>query len=137
MSPDLDVILMSGTEAQAARLSARRPLAVIVNLRHRTLHRGGAVLRLPSGWGGTPGVNFRYLVALVAARGRTVSRAELAAFLWGDDPNGGPLTAEKAIDRLHHKVSPRLAVIGLAVVRASNLGRCVVDLWAEPLREAA
>jgi hypothetical protein len=58
----------------------------------------------------------RKLTAYLAAHfGRFVENELLLCALYGDDPAGGPLTADKCLHLFVHQLRPKLATKGLAI----------------------
>ncbi len=62
------------------------------------------------------------MTALVAARGRCVSKTKVFEALYGDDIDGGPLVGEKIIDVFLCKLRRRLAACRSDVVIATVRG---------------
>lgn len=67
------------------------------------------------------------VVAWRLSEGRTVSRSELIKALYGDDPEGGPLFAERNIYILIYELRRCLSNEGLSIVTLPRVGWYVDD----------
>lgn len=74
------------------------------------------------------------VVAWRLSEGRTVSRSELIKALYGDDPEGGPLFAERNVYIIIYELRRCLSNEGLSIVTLPRVGWYVDN--AERLRAA-
>lgn len=88
---------------------------VWIDARARTIARGGAVARFSPN-------RFVTAAGLVAAAPHLVARAALIEALWGDDAEGGPLLADKAIDQHIHFARRALAPLGIRIACVHAIG---------------
>ncbi len=95
-------------EARPVRSSHVLAGQLVLNLAHRTISTSLGRVRL------TPKV-FQVALVLCARQGGVVAMDDLIDFLYGDDPDGGPVTAEKLVHMYVMRTRKALPDIGLRV----------------------
>jgi len=106
--------------------------AIIIDLRNRCFWRDGEA-RLTGGRRTT----FRMMTALLVRAPGIVTVSEIAEYVWGDDADGGPETAEHMVTVIPYQHRALLAWFGARVVTEHGRGRRLEFIPQAQIRSAA